>query len=497
MGKEELAQAVKYLAKRTGDAPSADTDAAAVEGEIKKAEDFSQVKALSGRAVSIPVMVCEKHDAAVTWIEGLKSRGIIDPGVTLINFDTHPDAIEEVMADELHEGSWVRWLKAKNILNGRFVWVKNPISTPLQRARPEEVRYCYGDDVYDSLSLLTGRVSGPAVISIDYDYIAPREGALVSTSEIEERVKEVVDTLISNGIRPIAINFTYSRHMLVDNDNFAYEFTHNVDKITKAFMDSFAAKEFKFMKAASEASERGSEEGSSESAAPADRPADTAEKKFKELVEEFYGRGQFKELFTPGAQGVIETLSDILSQSPDEVLFKARQLIDIMKRIQRHRFMGLDETHAWKAYCVGMPDPIGSGQTISAEDIIFFMTLLLNPQRNDTVLEIGTGSGRQAAVLSALCKEVHTIERMKTLYDFGAKNLTGFKNVHTYFGDGIEGIPVAAGVRQFDKIMITAAIDDEALKKAALYLREGGLLVAPFRIPGHEHHDRRDHTEKG
>jgi len=121
--------------------------------------------------------------------------------------------------------------------------------------------------------------------------------------------------------------------------------------------------------------------------------------------------------------------------------------------------------------------PIGGQQTISSPFIVAYMTESLDPQPTDKVLEIGTGSGYQAAVLSPLVKEVYTIEIVEELGQRATRTLRrlGYENVHTRIGDGYLGWPEAA---PFDAIIVTAAPPQvpEPLKQQ---LKQGGRLVIP------------------
>lgn len=123
------------------------------------------------------------------------------------------------------------------------------------------------------------------------------------------------------------------------------------------------------------------------------------------------------------------------------------------------------------------PLPIGHEQTISQPSLVAFMTQELKPQPKDRVLEIGTGSGYQAAVLSRLVAEVYTIEIVQPLAERAAKTLAelGCKNVHTRAGNGWLGWPEAA---PFDAIIVTCA--PEAIPPALVeQLREGGRMIIP------------------
>lgn len=123
------------------------------------------------------------------------------------------------------------------------------------------------------------------------------------------------------------------------------------------------------------------------------------------------------------------------------------------------------------------PLPIGHGQTISQPFIVAYMTQALNPQPGERVLEIGTGSGYQTAVLARLCREVYTVESVPQLAGPARERLggLGFQNIHYQVGDGTAGWPEAA---PFDAVIGTAAPEH---LPPALYqqLRPGGRLVLP------------------
>jgi protein-L-isoaspartate(D-aspartate) O-methyltransferase len=145
-----------------------------------------------------------------------------------------------------------------------------------------------------------------------------------------------------------------------------------------------------------------------------------------------------------------------------------------MEEIPRDQFVAAaDRADAYRDSALA----IACGQTISQPFVVAYMTEQLQPQKHHRVLEIGTGSGYQAAILSRLCRHVLTIERYRTLADAARARLTtlGCDNVEVMLGDGFE-IPADAG--SFDRIIVTAAMEQipEALM---LRLEPGGVLIAP------------------
>ena len=126
---------------------------------------------------------------------------------------------------------------------------------------------------------------------------------------------------------------------------------------------------------------------------------------------------------------------------------------------------------------VNRPQPIGHGQTISQPFIVALMTHLMNVEADDRVLEIGTGSGYQAAVLAELVDTVHTIEIIPELAESATQRLRdlGYENVQVYTGDGWYGWPEAA---PFDAIMVTA-VGEDVPDNLVQQLKPGGRLVLP------------------
>ena len=150
------------------------------------------------------------------------------------------------------------------------------------------------------------------------------------------------------------------------------------------------------------------------------------------------------------------------------------EVLRVMRAVPRHLF--IPEPMRSQAY-EDHPVPVGYGQTISQPYIVGLMTELLEPNKDLTVLEIGTGSGYQAAVLSGLVKHLYTIEIVPELARSAAATLEklGYRNVTVRHGDGYQGWPEQA---PFDRIIITAAPPE--IPKALLeQLKLGGKLVAP------------------
>jgi protein-L-isoaspartate(D-aspartate) O-methyltransferase len=183
------------------------------------------------------------------------------------------------------------------------------------------------------------------------------------------------------------------------------------------------------------------------------------------------------------------------SQKPQDRFAKARErmvridlrgrditdpdVLRIMAEIPREQFV--PEAYQSQAYSDG-PLPIGMGQTISQPYIVALMTQELKVDRSSEVLELGTGSGYQAAVLSKLVKKVYTIERFDELSKSaqGVLRGLGVVNVEFYVGDGSCGWP---GNKIFDRIIVTAAVP-KVPGPLIEQLVEGGLIVAPVGLSG-------------
>ena len=145
-----------------------------------------------------------------------------------------------------------------------------------------------------------------------------------------------------------------------------------------------------------------------------------------------------------------------------------------MEAVPREVFVAAgDRDHAYRDSALG----IACGQTISQPFVVAYMTEQLQLRKGHKVLEIGTGSGYQAAVLSRLCAHVLTIERYRTLADTARDRLEalGYYNVEVMYGDGFD-IPPGAG--DFDRIIVTAAME-KIPDNLQQRLEPGGILVAP------------------
>jgi protein-L-isoaspartate(D-aspartate) O-methyltransferase len=159
------------------------------------------------------------------------------------------------------------------------------------------------------------------------------------------------------------------------------------------------------------------------------------------------------------------------------------RVLAAMSEVPRELFLPKDVRR--EAYADGAL-PIGEGQTMSQPWIVAFMAQLLALEGDEKVLEVGTGSGYGAAVLSRLCAHVVSVERHARLADAAAATLRelGYNNVEVRVGDGTEGIQDRA---PFDAISVTATADDEPPRALLDQLVEHGPLVIPIRRDGREH----------
>lgn len=149
-----------------------------------------------------------------------------------------------------------------------------------------------------------------------------------------------------------------------------------------------------------------------------------------------------------------------------------------MRTVPRHRFVPRDQVR--NAYA-DSPLPIGYGQTISQPYIVAYMTELVHPRRNSKILEIGTGSGYQAAVLAEIIDSVYTIEIVQPLGQSATERLRtlGYSNVKVKIADGYHGWKEHA---PFDAIIVTAAAD-HIPPPLIEQLKDGGRMVIPVGSP--------------
>jgi protein-L-isoaspartate(D-aspartate) O-methyltransferase len=171
------------------------------------------------------------------------------------------------------------------------------------------------------------------------------------------------------------------------------------------------------------------------------------------------------------------------SQPPEKMMFQLnlrrrgisdQRVLRAMENVPRDAFVDeADRADAWRDTALG----IACGQTISQPFVVAYMTEWLELRDDHRVLEIGTGSGYQAAILSRLCREVVTIERFRALADRARVRLEKLHcdNIEVMLGDGFD---VPADLGSFDRIMVTAAMEQipEALTAR---LEPDGLLIAP------------------
>ncbi|MBV9045678.1 MAG: protein-L-isoaspartate(D-aspartate) O-methyltransferase [Alphaproteobacteria bacterium] len=161
------------------------------------------------------------------------------------------------------------------------------------------------------------------------------------------------------------------------------------------------------------------------------------------------------------------------------------RVLDAIEKTPREAFV--DEPFEHAAYN-NTALPIACGQTISQPFVVAYMTQVLDVQPQHRVLEIGTGSGYQAAILSPLCRRVYTIERHKPLLQVAEERFRklGLHNITTKHGDGFKGWPEQA---PFDRILLAAA-PAEVPQTLIEQLKRGGALIAPVGTFSGENHRR-------
>ena len=170
-----------------------------------------------------------------------------------------------------------------------------------------------------------------------------------------------------------------------------------------------------------------------------------------------------------------QEVSDLIEYELKPAGITDERVLAVMSRVKRHLF--LPESLRNRAYG-NYPLPIGENQTISQPYIVALMTQALDLKKTDKVLEIGTGSGYQTAILAQLSEIVYTIERLEPLSMRARTNLysQGYDNIYLIVGDGTLGLPEYA---PFDKILVTAAAP-KASETLFSQLAPGGKMVVPL-----------------
>jgi protein-L-isoaspartate(D-aspartate) O-methyltransferase len=174
----------------------------------------------------------------------------------------------------------------------------------------------------------------------------------------------------------------------------------------------------------------------------------------------------------------LKTRDDMVTKQVEDRGIKNQLTLDALRKVPRHKFVPPNLID--RAYADG-PLPIGYGQTISQPYIVAYMTAAIDPKKEFKVLEIGTGSGYQAAVLSEIVSEVYTIEIITELYNSASERLrrTGYKNVVCKNADGYFGWEEHA---PFDAIIVTAAA--EYIPPPLIeQLKDGGKIIIPVGSP--------------
>ena len=154
-----------------------------------------------------------------------------------------------------------------------------------------------------------------------------------------------------------------------------------------------------------------------------------------------------------------------------------KKVIETMLKVPRHLFLNKDQ---WDHAYDDSPFPIGNGQTISQPYIVALMTENLKLSGNEKVLEIGTGSGYQAAILAEIVKDVYTVEIITSLYEGAKSKLLQYQNVMISNHDGYYGWEEFA---PFDRIIVTAA-PDHIPQPLVAQLKDGGIMIIPVGPPG-------------
>jgi len=236
----EEARKIPYQGRRTVMVPQASGGA-----RVNTPKEFRRSARLTKEGISIPVMVCNDHRHMYHWVKRLQRQGVVDKDTTIINIDHHPDSTD--LGDPLINltcGNWMRLLWQQGFSTGKRVWVgaTEENETPRYYAGPEDIA-CYGaDNIFGCLDDMKEKVTGKAIVTIDYDAIAPIEEGDITIPAIERRVKKIIDSLFDSGITPVAINFTFSETRPYPK----YLLPKTKNKITKAVLKLFGEAGYTF-----------------------------------------------------------------------------------------------------------------------------------------------------------------------------------------------------------------------------------------------------------
>lgn len=170
-----------------------------------------------------------------------------------------------------------------------------------------------------------------------------------------------------------------------------------------------------------------------------------------------------------------KTNKDLVNRLTERNLIESKEVKQAFLKVDRKDFLPKDK-EKW-SYS-DTPIPIGKGQTISAPHMVAIMTEKLEVKNRSKILEIGTGSGYQAAILAEIAEkgEIHTTEKVKSLYKTTQENLKRYRNIKIYKKDGSQGIPEVA---PFDRIISTCGAP-EIPKPWKKQLKETGVILAPI-----------------
>ena len=191
-------------------------------------------------------------------------------------------------------------------------------------------------------------------------------------------------------------------------------------------------------------------------------------------------QAQSQDAFEPPRKRMVEEIAALARETRHETgrASLSARVMEAMAKVPRHEFVPPGDRR--NAYA-NRPLPIGMGQTISQPFIVALMTDLMEIKPGDRVLEIGTGSGYQTALLAELCREVYSVERHAPLARNAEATLArlGYNNVSVIVGDGSQGLPAMA---PFDAIVVSAAAP-QIPTPLFEQLREGARMVIPVGPP--------------